>query len=250
MEMDSEMDLDSDMDLGSEMDLQKYAVIVAGGKGLRVGGDVPKQFVDLAGRPVLYYSIAAFCEAFPDVHIILVVPEDYLAFGIALMDEFPEVDDFAVAVGGETRYESVLRGLEAVSGRGVVFVHDGARPFVTPDLIRRCYDAAIAGGVGIPGVPVSDSIRMDAGSGTVPVDRSKLRIVQTPQVFLTDYIDLAFTGEYRPEFTDEATVLEAAGVRISLTEGERGNFKITTPEDLVMAEMMMRYLKESSQNIH
>jgi 2-C-methyl-D-erythritol 4-phosphate cytidylyltransferase len=228
--------------------MEKYAVIVAGGKGVRVGGSVPKQFLELAGKPVLYHSIAAFCEAFPDVHIILVLPEAYLAHGVKLMDDFPDVEDFTVTVGGDTRYDSVVRGLEAVSGGGVVFVHDGARPFVTPALIHRCYEAACNQGVAIPAIPVPDSIRMDVESGTVPVDRAKLHIIQTPQTFLTEFIAAAFGGPNLPEFTDEATVLEAAGIPIALTDGERANFKITTAEDLVLAELLMRNRLEASSS--
>lgn len=221
-------------------DLTKYAVIVAGGKGVRMGSAVPKQFLPLAGKPVLHYTVQAFIDAYPDINLILVLPEEQLSYAQMLLQSFPERIDITIVAGGETRYHSVQNGLKAVTAGAVVFVHDGVRPMLSPQLIRNCYEQAIAKGSAIPAIPVPDSIRSIEGGDSQPVNREQLRIIQTPQTFLTDIIMPAFEQEYQVAFTDEATVVEAYGTKIYLIDGEQSNIKVTNPADMLIAESLLK----------
>jgi 2-C-methyl-D-erythritol 4-phosphate cytidylyltransferase len=225
--------------------MEKFAVLVAGGKGLRMGSAMPKQFLPLDGKPLLYYTIKAFLEAFPELHMILVLPQDQLSYAQMVLQSFPERIDLSIVAGGETRFHSVQNGLRSIGEDAVVFVHDGVRPLVSVDLIRRCYEQALEKGSAIPAVAVSDSIRMLNGDTSKPVDRELLRSIQTPQTFRAEILLPAFTQEYKVAFTDEATVVEAYGTNVYLIEGEKSNIKVTTPEDLVLAEAL---LKERLQN--
>ena len=220
--------------------MNKYAVIVAGGRGLRMGNAIPKQFLPLMGQPVLYHTIKAFVDAYPDIHLILVLPAEQLSYAQIVLQAFPGRIDITIVSGGETRFHSVRKGLEAVDGEGFVFVHDGVRPLVSVDLIRRCYEQALEKGSAIPAILVADSMRLVSGENSAPVNREQMRIIQTPQTFRTDIILPAFKQEYSLAFTDEATVAEAHGTKIYLAEGERGNIKVTTPEDLVIAEALIK----------
>lgn len=221
-------------------DLTKYAVIVAGGKGVRMGSAVPKQFLPLAGKPVLHYTVRAFIDAYPDINLILVLPEEQLSYAQMLLQSFPERIDITIVAGGATRYHSVQNGLKAVTAGAVVFVHDGVRPMVSPQLIRNCYEQAIAKGSAIPAIPVPDSIRSVAGGDSQPVNREHLRIIQTPQTFLADIILPAFEQQYQVAFTDEATVVEAYGTKIYLIDGEQSNIKVTNPADMLIAESLLK----------
>lgn len=220
--------------------MDKYAVIVAGGKGLRMGNAVPKQFLPLAGKPVLYYTIRAFLDAFEDIKPVLVLPQDQLSYAQIVLQAFPERIDLAIVTGGETRFHSVQNGLKAVSGNSVIFVHDGVRPLVSPDLIQRCYAQAIVQGSAIPAIPVADSMRIVDGDTSRAVDRQHMRSIQTPQTFRSDVLLPAFEQGYHEGFTDEATVVEAYGVAVHLIEGEKGNIKLTTPEDMLVAETILK----------
>jgi 2-C-methyl-D-erythritol 4-phosphate cytidylyltransferase len=220
-------------------DKEKYLVIVAGGKGLRMGTAVPKQFLPLCGKPLLYYAIEAFKRAFPDIKIIMVLPAAHISYAQMVLLAFPDRLDVSIVAGGETRFHSVQNGLKQVTDDSVVFVHDGVRPLVSVDLIRRCYDAAIEKGSAIPAIEVKDSMRMIENGNSRAVDREQLRIIQTPQTFLSENLLPAFKQEYDPLFTDEATVVEAYGVKVHLTEGQRNNIKVTTPEDMVIAEALL-----------
>ncbi|MBL7720262.1 MAG: 2-C-methyl-D-erythritol 4-phosphate cytidylyltransferase [Flavipsychrobacter sp.] len=220
--------------------MEKFAVLVAGGKGVRMGTALPKQFLPLAGRPVLYHSVRAFIDTFPDVHLVLVLPPEQLSYAHMVLQHFPAGLDLSVVAGGETRFHSVQNGLRSVPPGAVVFVHDGVRPLVSPALIRRCYEQAVAQGSAIPAIPVSDSIRMIKDNGSHAVNRELLRSIQTPQTFRSDVLLPAFAREWSDAFTDEATVVEAHGTDIFLVEGEKSNIKVTTPEDLVLAEALLK----------
>lgn len=221
------------------MPLPAYAVIVAGGQGVRMGNAIPKQFMELCGRPVLYHTIKAFAEALPGVHIILVLPAAQISYAQIILQAFPERIGLTIVAGGETRFHSVCRGLQDIPADAVVLVHDGVRPLVQPALIRRCYVLALKQGSAIPVVPVTDSIREVQAQVSVAVDRSHLTIVQTPQTFLASVLLPAMQQPWQASFTDEATVVEAAGHAIHLTEGDRTNIKITTPEDMLLAEALI-----------
>jgi 2-C-methyl-D-erythritol 4-phosphate cytidylyltransferase len=220
-------------------DKEKYAVIVAGGKGLRMGNALPKQFLPLLGKPILYYTINAFLEAFADIKVILVLPAEQISYAQMILGFFPAGMDIQITAGGETRFHSVQNGLKLVGENSVVFIHDGVRPLVSPAIIRRCYTQALEKGSAIPAIVVKDSMRMLTDVGNIAVDRDNLRIIQTPQTFLSEVILPAFRREYDPIFTDEATVAEAAGNKVYLVEGDGTNIKVTTPEDILIAEALM-----------
>lgn len=215
--------------------MQPYAVIVAGGSGTRMGADKPKQFLELQGRPLIAHSVQAFFDAFADTIPIIVLPEAWLEEGKAILGAIFPDRTIRYATGGETRFHSVQRGLEQIAGEGIVFVHDAVRCIVSVSLIRRCYTAALETGSAIPAVPVRDSLRVLTSTGNQPINRELVRAVQTPQTFLVSKLREAYAQPYRPAFTDEATVAEAAGQQISLVEGEESNIKITYPVDLLVA---------------
>ncbi len=219
--------------------MEKIAVIVAGGKGVRMGSALPKQFLPLQDKPVLYHTIKAFKDAYADMQLVLVLPQDQLSYAQMVLQAFEERIDITIVAGGETRYHSVQNGLKAVSDNAIVFVQDGVRPLVSVDLIRRCYEQAAEKGSAIPAIAVADSMRLVEDDKSRPVDRSQLRIIQTPQTFRADILLPAFKQPYTDAFTDEATVVEAHGTKIYLVEGERSNIKVTTPEDLIIAEALL-----------
>lgn len=212
-----------------------YAILVAGGTGTRMGTAIPKQFLPINDKPVLYYATKAFLDAFPNIKLILVLPQAYLSYSNILLQAFDASIDLTIVTGGETRFHSVQNGLREVEDGSIVFIHDAVRPMITPELLQRCYQGAREKGSAIPAVPVIDSTRLWNGSNYVPVNRDALRSIQTPQTFDSTIIKKAFEQEYKSEFTDEATVLEAMEYQINLVEGLRQNIKITTPEDLVIA---------------
>lgn len=221
------------------LEMKKYAVIVAGGAGLRMGTGLPKQFLLLRQKPVLWHTITAFLTAFNDIEIILVLPAAHFETGDEIIAALAAPERIQLTAGGDTRYQSVQNGLKLVKQGAVVFVHDGVRCLVTPGLIQRCYAAAIEKGNAVPATAAVDSIRIETGSGNKVMDRNKVRMVQTPQTFLSDDLLKAFEQAYDPSFTDEATVAEKAGIAIHLIEGESANIKITHPLDLLLAEKIL-----------
>ncbi|RPE09772.1 2-C-methyl-D-erythritol 4-phosphate cytidylyltransferase [Chitinophaga lutea] len=214
---------------------QKIAVIVAGGSGQRMGSATPKQFLSLAGKPVLYHTIAAFKAAYDDMHIILVVPEAHKTQIAHVLTAFDRPPSVTLVDGGETRFHSVRNGLQVIRGEAVVFVHDGVRPLVSPSLIRTCHEEALVQGSAVPAIELKDSIREVDDEGNMAADRSRFRIIQTPQTFLSELLIPAFEQPYEPLFTDEATVVERMGHDIHLVQGEEQNIKITRPADLAIA---------------
>ena len=223
--------------------MERFAILVAGGQGLRMGGDVPKQFLPLGGRPVLMHAIDRFREVFPDMHIIVVLPQGQHDYWHDLCRRHHLEGGFLTAPGGDTRFHSVLNGLNAIPAdvsEGLVGVHDGVRPFVSRDTLRRCYEEAARSGTAVPVTPVVETLRHvspDGESMTVP--RSDYRLVQTPQVFSLALLRQAYRQPYAPQFTDDASVVEALGERITLVEGNRENIKLTTPADLLLAKGIM-----------
>ena len=218
--------------------MYKYAIIVAGGAGTRIGGELPKQFQLLKGRQVLWYTLKAFTDAYEDVQIILVLPGDHMEKGEELTKEFPS-QRIRMTSGGQTRFQSVKNGLGFVDAHSIVFVHDGVRCLVTAELIRRCGEATLEKGNAIPSVEITDTIRIETAAGYEPMDRKHVRIIQTPQTFLSTIIKPAFEQPYEESFTDDACVVERTGVKINLIEGEATNIKITRPVDLLIAEKIL-----------
>ena len=222
--------------------MDRYAILVAGGKGLRMGSDIPKQFLPLRGRPVLMHTIDVFRRTYPDIHIILVLPREQQDYWRQLCGQHGYDVELCVADGGETRFHSVHNGLSLIpdDARGVVGVHDGVRPFVSPETIRRCYEAAEECGAVVPVVPVVETVRQVlADGGSMTVDRNAYRLVQTPQTFDIQLLKKAYGQPFDPFFTDDASVVEAMGHPIKLVEGNNENIKLTNPADLKLAEGMM-----------
>ena len=215
--------------------MKRTVIIVAGGKGLRMGGDLPKQFIPLQGKPVLMHTIETFHKWDSAACIVLVIPEEHDSYWKMLCEELNFTISHHVVYGGETRFHSVRNGLREVEGEALVAVHDGVRPFVTPEVITSCFDAAEASAAAIPVVPMIESVREVTGEESHPFDRNRLCIVQTPQVFNSEILRKAYEQPYDERFTDDASLVEASGHLIRLVEGNRENIKITTPMDLQYA---------------
>lgn len=220
--------------------MTKYAIIVAGGKGLRMGGDLPKQFLLLAGKPVLMRTIEAFHQYDSEIEIILILPKEQQNYWHQLCHEHHFQIKYRLADGGETRFHSVRNGLNLVTKPGLVGVHDGVRPFVSQEVIARCYELAVTRKAVIPVIDVVETLRhvLSVGSSET-VDRNAYKLVQTPQVFDAHLLIQAYQQEYTPRFTDDASVVEAMQVPVYLTEGNRENIKITTPFDLKVADALL-----------
>ena len=218
--------------------MKKHIIIVAGGKGLRMGGDIPKQFLPVCGKPVLMRTLEAFHVYDASIHLILVLPVSQQAYWKQLCEEYQFDLMHEIADGGETRFHSVKNGLALIKEDGLVGVHDGVRPFVSQEVIARCYDEALSLKAVIPVVGVVETVRhlTDEGSETVPRDQYKL--VQTPQVFDVALLRRAYEQTYTDMFTDDASVVEALGEKVYLVEGNRENIKLTTPFDLKLAELL------------
>jgi 2-C-methyl-D-erythritol 4-phosphate cytidylyltransferase len=218
--------------------MSKHIIIVAGGKGLRMGGDIPKQFLPVCGKPVLMRTLEAFHAYDSAIHIILVLPVSQQAYWRELCQEYGFQLLHDIADGGETRFHSVMNGLALVKDDGVVGVHDGVRPFVSQEVIARCYEEALVKKAVIPVIGVVETVRhlTDDGSETVP--RNQYKLVQTPQVFDAALLRRAYQQDYTDMFTDDASVVEALGEKVCLVEGNRENIKLTTPFDLKLAEML------------
>ena len=231
----------------------EYIIIVAGGKGLRMGGEVPKQFLPIGGLPVLMRTMLRFREALPEVNIILVLPKAQQEYWKSLCQQHQFDMPYQLADGGATRFHSVQSGLALVpdDAEGVVGVHDGVRPFVSVEVIRRCFEEAKASKAVIPVVPVVETLRhvysLDCGVNSVEfatqlsktVPRDEYRLVQTPQCFDIQLLKAANRQPYQDSFTDDASVVESYGHGITLVEGNRENIKITTPADLKYAAFML-----------
>ena len=218
-----------------------YIIIVAGGKGLRMGSDIPKQFLLIGGKPVLMRTLERFREYSKDIQIILVLPEAQQAYWHELCQEYHFDVEYTLANGGQTRFHSVQNGLAKVpdDAIGVVGVHDGVRPFPSIEVIRNCYTTAREKKAVIPVIPVVETVRHLEGEQSKTVPRDAYRLVQTPQTFDIQLLKAANRQPYNDGFTDDASVVEAFGYNITLVEGNRENIKITTPYDLKIAEVLI-----------
>ncbi len=219
--------------------MKKYAVIVAGGSGLRMGSLLPKQFLLIHNWPIVWYTMQVFLKSYKDIQIILVLPGEYYDTGRAISDEMNPQFPVLTVTGGDTRFHSVQNGLALVQEPSIVFIHDAVRCLLSPSLIHLCYEHATQFGSAIPCIESKDSVRILTDSGHVSVSRNLTKLVQTPQTFMSNLILPAYQTPYREVFTDDASVLEAAGHKIHLVEGEVNNIKITTPLDLAIAEKLL-----------
>lgn len=221
-----------------------YAIIVAGGKGLRMGGDIPKQFLPIGGKPVLMHTMERFKEYSPTLHIILVLPAEQHDYWQQLCKEYAFSVEHQVANGGKTRFHSVQNGLNMIpdDAQGVVGIHDGVRPFVSTEVIGRCYETARTVKAVIPVMPVVETLRyIDEDGKGQNVYREHYKSVQTPQTFDIQLLKEANRQPYKESFTDDASVVEAMGQNVTMVEGNKENIKITTPFDLVIAEALLKH---------
>ena len=220
--------------------MKRYAIIVAGGKGLRMGGELPKQFIPIKGRPVLMRTLDTFHACDESIQIILVLPRDHQDYWRELCAQYQFAVPHRIADGGATRFHSVQNGLSLVDApEALVAVHDGVRPFVSHEVISRCYAEAEARGAVVPVIPVVETVRQLTGEGSVTVDRNAYRLVQTPQTFRATLLRRAYEQPYTDAFTDDASVVEALGEAVTLVDGNRENIKLTTPFDLIVAKALV-----------
>jgi len=222
------------------MNYTEYALIVAGGKGIRIKTKVPKQFLELNGLPVLMHTILAFYRYSDKITIILVLPEGDFDTWESLCIKYNFHKPLILQRGGDSRFQSVKYGLEKIDGEGLVAIHDGVRPMVNEDIIAASFRLAAVHQSAVAAVRLKESIRMTDQESTKAIDRSRLRLIQTPQTFQVGLIKKAYELKEDPSLTDDASVAERAGYPISLFEGSYENIKITTAEDLVIAEALMK----------
>ena len=220
--------------------MKKYAIIVAGGKGLRMGGELPKQFFPVEGRPVLMRTLDAFHAFDSAMEIILVLPRDHQPYWQELCAEYQFAVPHRIADGGATRFHSVQSGLAlADEAEALIAVHDGVRPFVSPEVIEACYREAEAHGAVVPVIPIVETVRHLLLGGSETVSRDAYRLVQTPQTFRASLLRRAYEQPFCEAFTDDASVVEALGHVVHLVEGNRENIKLTTPYDLIVAKALV-----------
>jgi 2-C-methyl-D-erythritol 4-phosphate cytidylyltransferase len=219
--------------------MKKYAIIVAGGTGVRMETAIPKQFLLLKDKPVLYYTINAFLQAFEDIQIILVLPVDFTDMGQEIIDGYFDSDRIKITAGGDSRFQSVKNGLQLAEDESIIFVHDGVRCLLTNDLIQRCYTQAAETGSAIPAIASKDSVRIVTSEGNEAIERARVMLLQTPQTFHSKILLPAYSIDFKDKFTDEATVVEAFGLKVFLIPGEENNIKITRPVDLIIAEKIL-----------
>lgn len=220
--------------------MKRYAIVVAGGKGTRMGSTQPKQFLPIGGRPVLMHTLEAFLRYDAGMQLVLVLPPGQRAEWDRLCREHRFTTRHLVADGGDTRFQSVKNGLALVQGSGLVGVHDGVRPFVSTEVIDRCYRLAEEHHAVVPATGVIETLRELVPGGSRTVERGRYRLVQTPQVFDADLLREAYAQPFSPAFTDDASVVEALGATVYLAEGNRENIKITTPFDLIIANALLQ----------
>jgi len=220
--------------------MKKYAIIVAGGKGLRMGTEIPKQFIPINGKPLLMLTLDVFARYCKAIELILVLPVSQQKYWNSLCEQYNFVLPHKIADGGETRFHSVKNGLALISDTDdvLVAIHDGVRPFVSTDTIAAAFEAAEKYGAAVPVIDPVDSMRELTDKGSQTADRTKFKMVQTPQIFKNTILKKAYLQEYDPSFTDDASVVEKCGYPVALTEGNRENIKITTPYDVLVAEAL------------
>ncbi len=219
--------------------MRQAVIIVAGGKGMRMGADIPKQFLPIKGKPILMRTLECFHSYSNAIQIILVLPASQQEYWNELCHEYTFNVPHIVADGGETRFHSVKNGLGCIDkNTELIGVHDGVRPFVSAEVIKACYEEAEESGAVIPVIDVFETVRHIAGNGSETVPRNEYKLVQTPQVFNAELLRNAYTQPFTEFFTDDASVVEAYGHAITLVSGNRENIKITTPYDMKIAEVL------------
>jgi len=221
--------------------MNKFLIIVAGGKGKRMNSEVPKQFHVVAGRPLLMHTIECFAGYRDKINIILVLPKPFIDFWKSLSKRYNFTVQHTLVEGGESRFHSVKNGLAHVKKDSLVIIHDGVRPLPSNTTLHNVFSRAEKTGNAVPAVKVSESMRQSSGEGNHPVNRKEYRLIQTPQAFHSGIIMKAYEQEFSDSFTDDATVVESLGITINLVEGNYENIKITRPVDLKFAEA---YLKQ------
>jgi len=219
--------------------LKKYAIIVAGGSGTRMGTDIPKQFLEIKGKPVLLHSMNRFFNFDPSIALIVVLPEHQIDYWKSLCLKHNFNLSHTIVIGGKERFYSVKNGLALVEENALVAIHDAVRPLVSSNTIKVAFASAKEHGSGIPAINLNDSLRQFEGENNTAVNRNLYKIIQTPQCFASTNILNAFKQDYKDEFTDDATVLETHGLKVKLTEGNLENIKITSPRDLILAEALI-----------
>ncbi len=219
--------------------MKKYIIIVAGGSGSRMGSATPKQFLELHGLPILMHTLKKFQQTVVEGEIILVLPEKEQSTWQSLCEKHQFDVPHQIVNGGERRFHSVQNALQKLNEKSIVSIHDGVRPLVSETVINNCIQSAEKFGAAIPTLPMQDSIRKISDNGSQIADRSQFVLVQTPQCFQSEVIIKAYQQEYHKSFTDDASVVEQLGYKIYLVEGNKENIKITTPEDLKMAEVLV-----------
>jgi len=219
--------------------MNKIAIIVAGGKGERMNADVPKQFLEIQGKPILMHTLEAFINFDVSLQLILVLPAAQVDFWQTLCEAHDFNIPHQIVAGGQTRFQSVKNGLDAVKVPAIVAIHDGVRPLVSKETIARCFDTAAKFGAAIPTMDSIESIRFVDANGSKSVDRTAYKMVQTPQVFDAELLKKAYEQEFSVLFTDDASVVEAMGATVHLVDGNRENIKITTEFDLIVAERLL-----------
>ena len=224
---------------------KEYALIVAGGIGTRFGSPTPKQFLKLRGKPVLMHTLETFHQYSENINIVLVLPPAEIPAWQSLVSEHRFNHDITIVNGGTSRFQSVKNGLDVIHGQSLIAIHDGVRPLVTPEMIGESFRLAAIYGSAIASVPLKESLRViedhdKSYAKSRALDRSRYRIIQTPQTFQGDLIKRAYETDEDPMLTDDASVAERAGVPIHLFQGSYENIKITTPEDLMIADALMR----------
>ncbi|MBL7883790.1 MAG: 2-C-methyl-D-erythritol 4-phosphate cytidylyltransferase [Bacteroidia bacterium] len=223
--------------------MEKYIIIVAGGNGSRMNNSTPKQFIQLDGKPILLHTIEKFIATIPNIHIVLVLAKNYQEQWNSICKTFKFNYPILLTEGGETRFHSVKNGLSLVPDNCIVGIHDAARPLVSDTTITEAFSLAEIQGNASPAISISESLREINEEGNKAVNRNNFLIIQTPQCFQSSTLKKAFLQTYHPSFTDDASVLEAMGEKIHLTTGNKENIKITTPEDLMIAEMYLKLNK-------
>ncbi len=222
------------------MEYKEYALIVAGGKGTRIKSHTPKQFLELNGKPILLHTLEAFYRYSEKINIILVLPEDDFKTWTSICEKYQFKKNIILQKGGESRFQSVKNGLSKIEGDGLVAIHDGVRPLVSEDIIGASFRLAAVHESAVAAVRLKESIRMTDQDNTKAVDRSRFRLIQTPQTFQVQLIKKAYEMKEDPSLTDDASVAEKSGHVISLFEGSYENIKITTPEDLIVAAALLK----------
>lgn len=219
--------------------MKKAAIILAGGKGLRMGSDIPKQFIEIAGKPILFYTLESFIHFDKELKITLVLPESQLNYWEKISGNWPYKNLINIVTGGKERFFSVKNGLDSLDECDLIAIHDGVRPLLSTKLLKRAFEFSDTDQAKIPVLPLTDSLRQLTNLGSEAVDRSLFVAVQTPQVFRFSTIKEAYKQDYLSTFTDDASVVEHNQIKVDTFLGDRKNIKITTPEDL---KIMKAYL--------